>query len=384
MYFLSQRDTRDFSLELHRTLNERRGYMGDPQDSSVFGKDLDPEVFLELKDRDPGYDPQFALPDLTVSMLRELHGEKLGSLSGRFGSHDPYGKGVNLTDSRWAAPKVKLHAARAMVLAAQPVALLDPIAARLTDETLTRHSEGKRYCISVPTNAGVFSWREMVELGPLKQHFLPGGERTSLSGVERLDIEPTVRLSKEPRQQLRLRFDGKVGGIIWEARGSSKLKRSHLKLVTELNAVLQDYQNRQQWADDYRKAPSLKGYERKQVESIRRELMFYTGSHRKLLDLSYLSPGVSFGDDPLTLRDRWRCYYDRCVGCGRVVTMDFIVAKSAKRQPWDSLESDAFYQHYGSDIKINPMLREFHTQNGCSSTEVLGWKANSALSIGEK
>lgn len=319
MYLLSYETSQELRSELqtaimagHLVFSGRELRRTERSDRAI----LDPAADLKelLKKIDRGHDS--IITKKTRDILRELNGEELN----RPYSASTYGK----TESN----RAQLEVARAMVLADREFGLLDPISLNLTREILDRFS-GAETSISyshVPDDFKEYplriSWTTF-QTEVLKLYLLPGRNELSKTGVARGGFRITLHVaSGDVKLNLRVMIGGR--GLVWSPRGLSALKKSHLKLIDELNGVLDDFAARLRWMELYKQIKPVPGLSLKQIESVRIAFGFFLRDP-KALNLTCLRPGLSFGDDPLILENReGRAYLFRCELCAQPLGFEIV------------------------------------------------------------
>lgn len=314
---------------------------------------------------------ELKLPELTQRLLDELKAAtgKGSGVRDDFGGKYHWDRAFVRGEAEPSYSE-RLEVARAMVIQDREPSLLDELAVELIYLVIIRYTGGKNYHFRVPTNGGVFTRGEFIK-GPLEGHLQPGTGRFDRNGVERLPIHPTIQ-GFGGSVELSLLWNSKDQFLYFTARGPSRLRRGHLKLVAELNLILQDYRNRLQWAVEYRAARPLSGLSEEEVDRVRDELYLYDLSASEC-DLSGLRPGVSFGDEPVKLSALRRIFYGRCELCRSVATVEVIDARAYIDGPisWKKIAKMERYRNRILEGSFNRVLGEIHDSHGCEGTRTV-------------
>jgi len=324
---------------------------------------------------------ELKLPKLTEQVLEELKtaDERLDWDDNSLAGADYWDRAF-VREGAEPSARERLEVARAMVIQDREPSLLDGLAVELIYLAISRYAKRREFCISVPTNHGVFSRGEFIR-GPLRGHLQPGLGRFDRNSVERLPLHPTIQGFGE-RVELSLLWNSKDQLLYFVPRGLSRLKRGHLRLISDLNLVLQDYRNRLDWTAEYRRARPLGGLSEAEVDLVRDELRLYDLSASDC-DLSGLRSGVSFGDEPVTLDPLRRLFYSRCELCRSVVAMEVIDARAYIDGPlsWTKLAKLERYRNRILEGSFSRVLKEIHDGNGCGGTRMVSSRTGNTLPL---
>lgn len=304
MYLLSYRTSEEFRSKLERKLtdNELR---------PLIVSDQIDEVKESLKALDPGFEA--SVSSRTKAVLREISGkEPLEPYSS-----STYGKPQTATLCR--------DVGRAMVLADREFGFLDEISLNITRKILDNFS-GQEAEFSILNKGYGDDWVEYAKMDwtyfrtrVLRGYTLPGSEGFSPSGKDSSDLELILHTAKG-NVQLGITINHMRSRLFWYARGLSAVKKSHRKLVDELNRALEDYASRLSWMEQYRSTPPKPGLSSADIARVRSALKVF---FKEPFDLPMLEGGISFGPEPLILESgQSRVYFARCTVCEKIISAE--------------------------------------------------------------
>ena len=358
MYYLSARDSIDLTDELRRVLIEEKGYIDGPTTRGVFDEPSPhaEEVLQRLREIDPNYAVETFLPHGTLMVLKELTGFS-----------DAAGYYRDCFYPTASSPSTRLRTARAMVLRDREFGLLDEIALSLLEAVFVDHYPGTRnYSFELSTSLGGYSWSDLINYGPrLKDYLLPGSELLASDGTQRVLPQGLELKSLNDRVKLELQFLPSQG-LRWSLWGTSRLKSGHRRIAAELNAVMDDYRLRLEAMELYRKAVPAPSHSEPVISFVLRELRSLG-----ITELDGLRGGISFGDEPIILKDSdSRGFYARCRSCGMVIGLELVtdlIGFSGGRSP-DWKDPD-IYRSTIYEYSVNRKLSQSHLATGCEGIE---------------
>ena len=363
MYFLSYESSVEFQQDLRRAvLGGRELSEFDTKDQSLSRR------FRELNRGDLN---SWELDLRTREILAELSGQ---------------------SPAIEALPKImedgdrglELDVARAMVLSEHEFGYLDPISLRLTKKIFDDLAEGGTYSFSGKSlrnggqslqKFGPLSWDELLQ-GPMADYLLPGQYMVTASGVERPDLQLTL---STPQGKFNLELAVKaVGslGLRWYRGSLLMLKKSHAKLLEDLNAVLEDYSKRLNLMERYRNEELKIGLSEAESFKLAHEIAhFYRGG---IPNYSIIRGGVSFGDEYLRLGDDERGYLLRCSDCSRILGLE-IVQRFDRERDWSSTE---IFRNRIIEHAANRELVSFHGRARCQGIRAVSPRTGREAQLG--
>ena len=352
MYLLSYEKSDQFAVDLlGRVLRDRTSRYASPSER------LQDE---QLNRIDPSYGMGAEFSKLTKDVLKELLGEK-PEVSYLIST---YGKGISESARR--------DVARAMVYArsigGKDSSYLDAIAVALLEEVF-KGSSRLHPRFSTPGNEqSTFSF-DQLRTDYLK-HFIDPTENEALVLQFRFHSEGVpVRL------QLSAETSGKVS---WSLRGVSTLRSSSQRLLLQLREVVEDFEARKRWMDEYSSSKPRPGIERIYRDEIQR--IFGVFFENKLADVDGLSPGIVFADEPIVLEEQARAFIGRCELCGAAVALEPVswIGSSYDTPNW--ADDSKLYRNHFAERQSNEILRRFHYS--CTGTTYKSSRTGKSERIG--
>jgi len=306
----------------------------------------------------------------------------LGDLRGKESSYymdKLYGKDLTLEQ--------KHDVARAMVLAQSEVGLRDPIVRRLTEHTIRRSISSYKsgsYRLGFDSNGrgvGDYRWERYMDrvCGTISSHETQINRGNSYE--RRLHIAGGGEELK-----LTVREDSSDGRFSWRARGSSKTKPRHRKLVAELNRISEDYEARVSLADRYQKANIYPGLTADEQVKIQWKLNMLNWSLSLPESIPGLRPGKYFGDEP-SIQDRGttRIYTLRCEECLQPAAVDVVYPVNGRApKSWGSDDPKLIGHRVLEERSLGGYLEKFHRAKSCSSVLAFNGRTGAVEDVRER
>lgn len=345
MYLLSYENSVEFEARLLETAL-----------TGVARSDIDGAEHRALEKRfkaiDPGYSSNSKLSTITRETLKVLNGQRPKGPS----YLNLYFKELSESDRR--------DVARAMVHANREFGVIDELAVQLFEHHFVRFTGEAN-----PRFALAEQRRESFTLDVLKDKHLkpfmdPEDDSSRLLKFRLLSAKAPVEL------QLDI---GVVGRATWNLRGLSTLKKSHQKLIQDLQAATDDLQDRLRWRDEYLLSEPKPGIENSQLAEIHRVLEIFF--HSSSIDLDALLPGIVFKDEPIDLGSRSRAYIGRCEDCDQIVALELF-------KNMDSAENWTTGHLYHNTIAESHLTHVFSLVHwACSGTHYISSKTGDRTRI---
>lgn len=194
----------------------------------------------------------------------------------------------------------------------------------------------------------------------LKLYFIPDWE-ASYEGFNMEEFRFEFYAGKE-KVSLQL-ANGGHGQVLWSARGLSKLKLTHLALVSDLNSVLKYFQRR---LDLMRRLRNYPGLDEHEISLVAASLaVFYGAIDESDLDILRESKRVSDGHLDLDYGNN-SAFVVRCRSCEHPAGMEIVYSDGITGYGPAARDPEATHRSV-PEREVNSLLLELHRKTGCKN-----------------
>ena len=328
--------------------------------NSSFWDQPDGDLARDYRDRlDPGSAVGQYMGYRTTRVLSELIGVE----------HEGIGY-AELFRSIGLTPKDRREVGRAMVLADMEFGLIDELVWNGFRSAFSDFASYRDYSFSVGK-------QKKLTADELKEYFAP----YFLPAEKRIDPPVPLRLKlRMGKTTVDLEFQpGDAAGAIWIDRSFKLRPKQNDELLRDLNWSLDDFRQRLDWMENYRKADALPGIDsrvRSELSSAIRKT--YSCSYP---DLDYIMAGIYFEGESTAVKigERHSGFAGRCGDCQQIVALDIY------RKPSYSLEKEvdwsSSYRDSAADDVIDELLQDAHRARGCEGSHYISSRNGEKLKL---